>query len=91
MNENELLPRVIQSVAIQDVKSTQHILAHKWKIGHDTSATTLKATTQLTNRNAIHPIQRRFRTQAAQLRYPRLGGGFGRFSSDTMFSKTPSI
>jgi hypothetical protein len=98
MNENELLPRAIQSITIQDVKSTarrsqvmQEELARKWKIGLDTSARTLKATTQLTIRNAIHPIQRRFRTQAAQLRYPRLGGRFGRFSSDTMFSKTTSL
>jgi hypothetical protein len=98
MNENELLPRAIQSITIQDVKSTvrrsqvtQEELACKWKIGLDTSARTLKATTQLTIRNAIHPIQRRFRTQAAQLRYPRLGGRFGRFSSDTMFSKTTSL
>jgi len=45
----------------------------------------------LTIRNAIHPIQRRFCTQAAQLRYPRLGRRFGRFSSDTMFSKTTSL
>jgi hypothetical protein len=29
--------------------------------------------------------------EVAQLRYPRLGGRFGRFSSDTMFAKTPSI
>jgi len=98
MNENELLPRAIQSVAIQNVKSTQRRgritqeeLSHKWKIGLETSAKTLTATTQLTIRNAIHPIQRRFRTEVAQLRYPRLGGRFGRFSSDTIFSKTPSI
>jgi hypothetical protein len=98
MNENELLPRAIQSVAIQNVQSTQRRgkitqeeLSHKWKISLETSAKTLKATTQLTIRNDIHPIQRRFRTEVAQLRHPRLGGRFGRFSSDTMFSKTPSI
>jgi hypothetical protein len=47
--------------------------------------------TQLAIKNAIHPIQWRFRTEVAQLRYPRLGGHFGRFSSDTMFAKTTSI
>lgn len=93
MSVNELLPQAIRSVVIQNVKSTQHRmkvsqedLSFKWKIGLETSARTLKATTQLTIRNAIHPIQWRFCTEVAQLHYPHLGGRFGRFSSDTMFS-----
>ncbi len=91
MQVSELPPRAIQSVAILDIRSTQRCgqiirkeLSHKWKIGLDASARTLKATTQLSIRNAIHPIQRRFRMEVAQLRYPRLGGRFGRFSSDTI-------
>ncbi len=98
MSEEELLPRTIKSIAIKDIKSSQRgskvskeELSRMWKIGLETSSKTLAATTQLTIRNAIHPIQRRFRTEVAQLRYPRLGGRFGRFSSDTMFAKTVSI
>jgi hypothetical protein len=66
-------------------------LAKRWGIGLDTATRTLHATTQLAIRQAIHPIQRRFRTEVMQLRYPRLGGRHGRFYTDTFFSKTPSL
>jgi hypothetical protein len=46
---------------------------------------TLQAMTQLVVRNALHPIQRHFRTEVAQLRYNCLSGRHGRFYSDTMF------
>jgi hypothetical protein len=98
MSEDELLPRVIKSVKIQNVRSgqregriTRENKAKMWKIGLDAAASTLKATTQLVVRHALHPLHKRFRTEAAQLRYPCLGGRFGRFSSDTMFAKTKSI
>jgi hypothetical protein len=98
MSKEELLPRVIRSVKIQNVRTgrregriTHENLAKMWKIGLDAAANTLKATTQLVIRHALHPLHKRFRTEAAQLRYPRLGGRFGRFSSDTMFAKTKSI
>jgi hypothetical protein len=97
-SEEELLIRAIKSVSIQNIKSSQRRgrvskeeLSRLWKIRLNTSANTLAATTQLAIRNAIHPIQRCFRTEVAQLRYPRLGGRFGRFSSDTMFAKVTSI
>jgi hypothetical protein len=81
LHEEELLPRVIKSVQIQEVQSSQrrgrvtreHI-ASMWKVGLDAAARTLKATTQLVIRHALHPLHKRFRTEAAQLRYPRLGG-----------------
>jgi len=98
MDQDELMPRMIKTVAIQKVQSSQRKgravkedLAKMWNIGLDTAANTLKATTQLVVRQALHPIQRRSRTEAAQLRYLRLGGRFGRFSSDTMFAKCHSI
>jgi hypothetical protein len=71
-------------------RTTKEDLARIWNIGLDTADSTIKATTQLVVRRALHPIQRRFRTEAAQVRYPHLGGRFGRFSSDTMFAKCRS-
>jgi hypothetical protein len=98
LNEDELLPRAVKSIRIQNLQSSQRRgrvtrenIAKMWKIGLDAAANTLKATTQLVIRHALHPLHKRFRTEAAQLRYPRLGGRFGRFSSDTMFAKTKSI
>jgi len=66
-------------------------LATKWNIGLETAQRTIQATTQLAIRQAIHPLQRRFRTEIMQLRYPRLGGRHGRFHTDTFFAKTPSL
>jgi hypothetical protein len=63
-------------------------LAKQWGIGLETAKRTLQATTQLAIRQALHPIQRRFRTEVMQLRYPRLGGRHGRFYTDTLFSRT---
>jgi hypothetical protein len=60
-------------------------------VGLETADRTLQSTTQLAIRHAIHPIQRRFRTEVAQLRYPRLGGPHGKFHTDTFFSTTPSL
>jgi hypothetical protein len=54
-------------------------------IGIEAADRTLSSTTQLVMRNAIHPVQRRFATEFAQFRYPRLAGRHGRFFSDTYF------
>jgi hypothetical protein len=77
MNENELLPRAIKTVTVNKLQTSQRKsrtakedLARIWNIGLDTADSTIKATTQLVVRQALHPIQRRFRTEAAQLRYP---------------------
>ncbi len=67
------------------------MLAKQWGIRVETATRTLNATTQLAIRQAIHPIQGRFRTEVMQLRYPRLGGRHGRFYTDTFFAKTPSL
>ncbi len=67
VSKEELLARAINSIGIQDIRSSQHRgrvwkeeLSRMWKIGLDSSAITLMATTQLAIKNAIHPIQRRF-------------------------------
>ncbi len=60
-------------------------------VGLETATRTLEATTQLSLRNSIHPIQNRFRTKVAQLRYPRLGGQHGRFHTGTFFAAQPSL
>ena len=51
----------------------------------------MQATTQLALRQAIHPLHRRFRTEVAQLRYPRLGGPHGKFHTDPFFANVPSL
>jgi len=70
---------------------TPEQLSTRWNIGIETAARTINATTQLAIRQAIHPLQRRYRTEIMQLRYPRLGGRHGRFHTDTFFAKTPSL
>jgi hypothetical protein len=60
-------------------------------MGLETADRTLHATTQLAIHNSIHPIHRRYRTEVAQLRYPRLGGQHGKFHTDTFFASTPSL
>lgn len=66
-------------------------LAKKWCIGVDTAKKTLRCTTQKGIRNTIYPVERRFRTKQAQLRYNQLSGRHGRFYTDTFFSSVPSL
>lgn len=66
-------------------------LAKKWNIGIDTAKRTLESTMQLTICQAIHPIQRRYRTEVMQLHYPCFGGRHGCFYTDTFFAKTPTL
>jgi hypothetical protein len=63
-------------------------LAHKWAIGDKIAEDTIKATTQSFIRNALHPIERRFKTKNVTLRYNHLKC---RFTSDTFFSSKPSL
>jgi hypothetical protein len=51
----------------------------------------IQATTQLAINQAIHPIQHRFHTEVAQLRYPHLGGQHGKFYTDSFFAHVPSL
>lgn len=60
-------------------------------IGIDTAKRTLLVMTQLALRQSIHPIHRRYRTEDAQLCYPRLGGIHGKFHTDTFFASHPSL
>jgi len=66
-------------------------LAKKWCIGIETAKKTLRCTTQKGIRNTMYPIERRFRTRQAQLRYNQLSGRHGRFYTDTFFSSVPSL
>jgi hypothetical protein len=59
--------------------------------GIDIAKKTLKCTTQKGVRQTLYPIERRFRTKQAQLRYRQLSGRHGRFYSDTFFSSQPSL
>ncbi len=91
------LTSAIQS-QVQVVRSTpegaivkQEQLARLWKIPVRTAEQTLKVTTQKGIVHPLKPLQARYRTKQAQLRYNQLGGRHGRFYSDTMFSSVPSI
>ncbi len=66
-------------------------VANRFGIGLETAKRTLNATTQLALRHTLHPIHRRYRTQVAQLRYPRLAPPHGKFHTDTFFTSCPSI
>jgi len=62
-----------------------------WNIGLDTAKKTIQVTTQKGIRTTNYPIEQRFRTRQAQLRYKQLGGRHGRFYTDTFFSDVPSL
>ena len=63
-------------------------LSRKWRVGINTARQTLKVTTQLGVRTAVHPLTRRYRTDHFTLRYKRLNETF---YSDTMFATTKSL
>ena len=65
-------------------------LSKKCNIGLISAKQTLCVTRQKGIRNAIHPVQRRYRTKQAQLRYNQLGGRHGRFYTDTFFASIKS-
>ncbi len=66
-------------------------LASSWGIGIETARKTLKSTTQKGMRHTLYPIERRFRTRQAQLRYSQMSGRHGRFYTDTFFANTPTL
>lgn len=66
-------------------------LAKIWNIGDDIAKKTIQCTTQKGICSTLHPIERRFRTKQAQLRYNQLAGRHGSFYTDTFFSKAPSL
>jgi hypothetical protein len=63
-------------------------LAKRWMVGLTVALNMIKATTQSFVRNAVHPIERRFRSKMATLQYNHLKC---RFYSDTLFSSKKSI
>ncbi len=70
---------------------TAQELSDTWGISMSAAQQTLKYTTQQFIRNAVNPIERRYRTAIQQLRYRRLGSDLGRFYSDTMFATKRSV
>jgi hypothetical protein len=90
-----MISKVIISATSSQLQKPAEILRDKiaktFGIGLETAERTLKVTTQLALRQAIHPIHHRYMTQVPQLRYPRLSGQHGKFHTDTFFSSTPSL
>ena len=82
--------RWIASLATKDRGSviTKEVLARRWGIGLDTAHRTLTATTQLGIRKVVHPVERRYRTRQAHLRFPTLNT---RLYTDTMFAHHKSL
>jgi hypothetical protein len=67
-------------------KTTAERLSSLWNIGLETAKKTVQVTAQKGIRHTTLPIEQRFRTRQAQLRYKQLGGRHGRFYTDTFFS-----
>ena len=67
---------------------TKEILAQRWGIGLDTAHKTLATTTQYGVRRVLHPVERRYRTRQAHLRFPTLNT---KLYTDTMFSTKKSL
>ena len=63
-------------------------LARRWGIGVDTARKTIRVTTQAGVRNVIRPVERRYRTRQAQLKFPSSSRPI---FSDTMFPKVKSL
>jgi hypothetical protein len=68
----------VAAIRTGDVTSsvTPENVARRWMVGIDTARTSLKVTTQRGVRSIPNPATRRFKTQMAHLRYPRLKGMF---------------
>jgi len=70
------------------LQATSEDLSKRWAVGKQVASDTVKATTQAFIRSAVHPIEHRFKTKNATLRYNHLRSTF---YSDTMFSNTRSV
>ncbi|KAI2495090.1 hypothetical protein MHU86_19445 [Fragilaria crotonensis] len=80
----------IAAIRTGDVTSdvTPENVARRWMVGLETAKNSLKVTTQQGIRSIPNPATRRFKTQMAHLRYPRLRG---MFYADIMEPKIKSI
>jgi hypothetical protein len=88
------IQRRINSLKSQSRSHSSHLknqVSTVFGVGLETAERTLQATTQLALWNAIHPVHHRFRTEVAQLHYPRLGGPHGGFHTDNFFASHPSL
>jgi hypothetical protein len=75
--------------AMRHSQVTAEELAKKWRVGIDTARQTLKVTTQLGVRTAVHPfLMRQYRTDHFTLRYKRLNETF---YADMMFAMVKSL
>jgi hypothetical protein len=90
-NEVSLRNVVSTNSSKRNYNTTAEHLAAKWNIGLEVAKKTLQVTTQKGIRHTTYPIEQRFRTRQAQLRYNQLGGRHGRFYTDTFFSSIPTI
>jgi len=97
--QEEIDDAIIATVAVNAATSKncrgsdqlQDKVSQTFGIGLEMADRTLRATTQLALRHAIHPIHKRYTTKVAQLRYPRLTGRHGIFHTDTFFVETPTL
>jgi hypothetical protein len=80
----------IQAVSLRERHSrvTAEEISRKFYCGVETAQNTLKATTQMGIRHAVHPLSRRYRTDIMQTRVRRLKETW---FADTMFSKVKSL
>jgi hypothetical protein len=82
-----------RNVAAVDIRArhtaiTAEEISKKFGVGLETARNTLKATTQLGIRHAVHPLSRRYRTDILQSKRKRLNDTF---YTDTMFSGIKSL
>jgi len=99
VHEQDITDKMCNEVRINAVETKGRVhnealrnkVAKTFRIGLKMAEDTLRATTQLAIRHTLHPIHRRYTTQVAQLRYPRLSGRHGKFHTDTFFADVPSL
>ena len=91
IDEVALRQLVSANTSSRSFRTTAEKLAVNWNIGLEAAKNTLQVTTQKGIRYTSHPIEQRFRTRQAQLRYKQLGGRHGRFYTDTFFSSVNSL
>ena len=82
--------RQVSSVSTQERHSilTEEQLARRWGIGIETARSTIWATTQVGVRRILHPVDRRYRTRRADLKFPTANKPW---YADTAFFTLPSV
>jgi len=92
---NEIMDTLLRKNSIKSTVTArknlfvnEETLAKRWAVGIKIAHGTIKATSPHLVRNAVHPIERRFRTKNTHLRYNHLKC---RFYSDAFFSGVKSV